>query len=264
MRYFVRKLCTPIATAALLGLAAGSASADGPAVSQTNLKVTAAAGSVESESAWYVSAGLTAPLSERWGFQAEVGTAGVDSDTFSGVGGHVFTRDPDKHLFGLFAAYASEDSFDLDATRLGAEAELYYSQVTLLAKAGYQFSEAFGDSAFADVELRWYISNNLALSGGAAFADNASAGRVGAEWMPAGSALPGLALRVDATFGENEFDSVLGGITYYFGGDASLKDHHRKQDPDSALFTLFQAVQQQEVEYCTQHACGAPPPPVYN
>ena len=55
--------------------------------------------------------------------------------------------------------------------------------------------------------------------------------------------MPGLALRGDIYQGDNSFDSVMGGITYYFGTDASLKDRHRKQDPDSALFDLFQSIE---------------------
>jgi hypothetical protein len=35
----------------------------------------------------------------------------------------------------------------------------------------------------------------------------------------------------------------MAGMTYYFGTDAGLKDRHRKQDPDSALFGLFQSVE---------------------
>ena len=42
----------------------------------------------------------------------------------------------------------------------------------------------------------------------------------------------------------------MGGLTYYFGSPASLKDRHRKQDPDSALFGLFQAVQAEQEKLC--------------
>ena len=44
--------------------------------------------------------------------------------------------------------------------------------------------------------------------------------------------------------------------TYYFGSNASLKDRHRRQDPDSALFSLFQSVQQEQHRLCV--AYGAP------
>jgi hypothetical protein len=198
---------------------------------------------------------LTAPLGESWGLQLEAGTAGVDDDSLFGTAAHIFTRDPDSYLLGLFAAYASEDDFDLDATRLGGEAEIYLSQVTLIAKAGYQFSDSLGDGGFGEIELRWYLSDNFALSGGANFDENNSTSRLGAEWQPGFSALPGLAFRVDGVFGEDDYDSILGGLTYYFGTDASLKDRHRRQDPDTALFSLFQNVQQERDKLCAIYGC---------
>jgi hypothetical protein len=48
----------------------------------------------------------------------------------------------------------------------------------------------------------------------------------------------------------------MGGLTYYFGVPASLQDRHRKYDPDSALFGLFQSVQQEQAALCAQY--GAP------
>jgi hypothetical protein len=64
----------------------------------------------------------------------------------------------------------------------------------------------------------------------------------------------------------------MGGITWYFGSDASLKDRHRRQDPDSALFNLFQTVESVRAGLCESAqqpvmnagpslACNAPPPP---
>lgn len=251
----VRRYWKPVAIATLFGFGASAAAAKDPAVSETNIKITGTAGSADSESSWFVGGILTAPVGDSWGVQLEGAAAAVDGDSILGVGGHLFTRDPDSYLLGLFAAYASEDEFDLDATRLGAEAEIYMEQVSLLAKAGYQFSDTLGDGAFGDIELRWYLSDNFALSGGGSFDENNSFGKVSAEWQPGFSALPGLAFRVDGVFGEDDYDSVMGGITYYFGTPATLKDRHRRQDPDSALFSLFQAVQQEQARLCAYYGC---------
>jgi hypothetical protein len=251
----IRRYWKPIAVATMFGFGAHTAAAEGPAVSQTNLKVTGQLGSADSESAWVAGGALTAPLGDSWGLQLEAGTAGVNDDSLFGTAAHIFTRDPDSYLLGLFAAYASENDFDLDATRLGGEAEIYLSQVTLIAKAGYQFSDTLGDGGFGDIELRWYLSDNFALSGGANFDENNSTTRLGAEWQPGFSALPGLAFRVDGVFGEDDYDSILGGLTYYFGTDASLKDRHRRQDPDTALFSLFQNVQQERDKLCAIYGC---------
>ncbi len=253
----VRRYWKPIAIATLFGFGANAAAAGEPAVNPTNVKVTAAGISTEGEGGWFFGGALTAPMGERWGFQGEAAVVGNDLDTVYGVGGHIFTRDPSSYLLGVFAAYASEDALDLDATRLGAEAELYLNQFSILAKAGYQCSNVAAlEGGFGDIELRWYISDDFALSAGGAFADDTETARIGAEWRPGFSALPGLAFRVDGAFGEGDIESYLGGLTYYFGADASLKDRHRKQDPDSALFSLFQAVQAEQSRICSQY--GAP------
>lgn len=254
----IRRYWKPVAIAALFGFGANAAAAREPAVAPTNLKVTGAGTSTDGEGGWFFGGALTAPVGEKWGIQIEAAGAGNDFDTVTGLGGHIFTRDPSSYLLGIFAAYASEDTFDLDATRIGAEAEIYLNQLTIMAKAGYQFSDATAlEGSFGDIELRWYLSDDFALSGGGAFDENSTIARAGAEWRPGFAALPGLAFRVDGAWGEDDYESYLGGITYYFGADASLKDRHRKQDPDSALFSLFQSVQQEQARICAQY--GAPP-----
>ena len=248
-----------------------------PAVSVTNLKLTAQGGTADDEGAWLGVGALTLPVGPAWGVQAEAGIFGVDDDTAYGFAGHIFKRDPDSYLAGLFAAYAGEDEFDLQATRVGGEVEFYMDRVTLLLKAGYQFSDDLDDTAFGEAELHWYTTDNFVLRGGASFDEENILGHVGAEWQLGISALPGLALRADAVFGDEDYDSVVGGITYYFGSDASLKDRHRKQDPDSALFDLFQTVERERANACPpvntqinafkfgpqqQSACTPPPPPL--
>ena len=257
----IQRYWKPAAVAALMGFGASPAAAKEPAVSQTNLKVIGEAGTAADESAWVVGAGLTVPIGQQWGLQIEGAAAGIDDDSIYGTAAHLFTRDPDQYLLGLFASYASEDQFSLDATRVGAEAEIYLNQISILASAGYQFSDSLGDGFAGDIQLKWYVSDNFVLSGGAGIDDDRTLGLAGVEWQPGFSALPGLAFRVDASVGENDYESVLGGISYYFGADASLKDRHRKQDPELELLKLFKSVQQERDELCTVYGCGNVLPP---
>lgn len=247
----IRRLWKPLTLAALFGagLAAGGAQAREPAVSETNLKLSGSGGVADDDSAWQAGAALTAPLGQFTGVQLEGGASGVDDDTTWGAGVHLFTRDPDKYLVGIFAAYAQEDNFDVEATRIGAEAEIYMRQLSIMAQAGYQFSDNMAgfdnDTPFGSIDLRWYATDNFFISGGGYFEENVSQAHLQAEFMPGLSALPGLAFNVKGVIGDDDYDSILGGITYYFGSDASLKDRHRKQDPDSALLNLFLSVEQQ-------------------
>lgn len=251
--HVLRRYWKPVAIATLFGVGASAGAAKDPAVSQTNLKITGLRGAVDEEDSWFANAVLTAPLGHAWGLQVEGGVNDVDGNTTWGAAAHAFTRDPESYLLGLFAAYASEDQFDLDATRAGAEAELYVNQVSVLLAAGYQFSDGAGDTAFGDIEVRWYVTNDFALSGGGSFDETNSVGRGGVEWQPGFSALPGLAFRIDGAFGEDDYQSIMGGITYYFGADASLKDRHRRQDPASALNSLLLSVQKEQKQLCTQY-----------
>lgn len=256
----LRRAWKPITLATLFGIGAVStASAAGPAVSEPNLKVTAQGGQTSDEGAWIGSAAVTLPVGQSYGLQFEGGASGVDGDTTVGAAAHLFRRDPDSYLVGAFVAHVAEDDFNLEATRVGAEAELYLSQLTVLLKAGYQFSNDIEDSAFGIVDLRWYASDNFAINAGGDFLEDSSVGRLEVEYMPGLGSLPGLAFNLKGAIGDDDYDSILGGITYYFGSDASLKDRHRKQDPDSALFGLFTTVEQERAKL--EAAYAAPPPP---
>jgi hypothetical protein len=249
----VRRYWKPVAVAALFGFGATAATAKDPAVSQANLKVTGTGGTSNDEGTWFVNGIFTAPLGQSWGLQLEGAAAGADGNTIVGGAGHLFTRDPESYLVGLFAAYASESEFDLDAGRIGAEAEIYLNQVSLLVAAGYQFSDDVEETAFGDVQIKWYVTDNFALSGGGTFDEENSVARLSAEWQPGFSALPGLAFRVDGAIGDDDYDSIMGGITYYFGANASLKDRHRRQDPESAMLGLLHSVQQEQQRLCQQY-----------
>ena len=222
-----------------------------PAVSALNFKVTAQGGQVDDEDAWLGVAAVTAPLGHAWGLQGEAGAFGVNGDTAYGIAGHVFTRDPSRYLIGGFGAWAHADTLDVDVGRIGIEGEYYLEHLSFNANAGYQFGDGFiDDTAFGEVGVKWYANDDFALSGGVAFDENVAVTGFGAEWLVGrGSSLPGLALRGDVAIGDNDYDSVLLGATYYFGPDANLKDRHRKQDPESALFDLLHAV---------EAACEAP------
>ncbi|NOT39677.1 MAG: hypothetical protein HOP13_04215 [Alphaproteobacteria bacterium] len=254
---FVKRYWKPVTVAALFGLGAtGAARADDPAVAAPNLKLTGQFGEVIDDYAWNVQGQFTAPLGERFGVAIEGGGGSIDGHEFYGAGGHLFTRNPDSYLLGLFGGYAEMGDFNIDVARVGAEAEIYLSAITISATAGYQFSSALGDGAFGSLDLRWYVTNNFYISAGGQIDDNDRKSVTAAtEWQPGFAALPGLAFNARGAWGEDDYQSVMGGMTYYFGDDASLKDRHRKYDPDSALLQLFQSVQQEQQRLCTQYGC---------
>lgn len=252
----VKRYWKPITVAALFGFGATAARAEAPAVAEPNLKVSGQFGQVIDDYSWQVQGQFTAPLGETLGLAIEAGGGAVDGHDAYGVAGHLFMRDPDSYLIGVFGGYAESSDFAVDVARAGIEGEFYLSSLTIAGTAGYQFSSAIGDGAFGSLDIRWYVTNNFYLSGGGMIEDDRAYGRIGTEWQPGFAALPGLAFNAQGVWGEDDYHSIMGGLTYYFGVPASLKDRHRKYDPDSALFGLFQSVQQEQARLCA--AYGAP------
>lgn len=249
----VRRYWKPITVAALFGMGSAGAARAADAVADPNLKVGGTFGQVMDDYAWQVQGQFTAPLGQDFGIAVEGGAGAVDGHDFYGVAGHIFTRDPDLYLLGIFGGYAKSDEFNIDATRAGAEAEFYMSQLTLMATAGYQFSDSIEQGAFGSIDLRWYVTNNFYLQAGALFERDRGFARAAVEWQPGFAALPGLAFNANGVWGEDDYHSVMGGLTYYFGVPASLKDRHRKYDPDSALYSLFQSIQQEQARICASY-----------
>jgi hypothetical protein len=245
----------PLTVAALFGLGgAAAAKADEPAVSEANLKVNSQFGNVIDDYSWLVQGQFTAPVGNDFGLALEGGIGSVNGHELYGIGGHVFTRDPDLYLLGLFGGYAQSVDYGLEAARAGGELELYLSDLTIMATAGYQFSDTTTlDGAFASIDLRWYISDNFHVTGGAFIEKDKAYGRAGLEWQPGFMALPGLAFNANGVWGDDDYHSIMGGMTYYFGTPVSLKDRHRRQDPDMALYTLFKSVQQEQARICAAY-----------
>jgi hypothetical protein len=253
----VRRYWKPVTVAALFGFGAASAArAEEPAVADPNLKVSGHFGEVVDDYSWEVLGQFTAPLGQTFGLQLEGGGGAVDGHDYYGAGAHLFARDPDLYMLGVFGAYAEAGDFDISSTRVGAEGELYLSALTISAAAGYQFSDAIGNGAFGSLDLRWYVTNNFYLQGGGSIEDDRAYGKVAAEWQPGFAALPGLAFNARGVWGEDDYHSIMGGLTYYFGPAANLKDRHRKYDPDSALFHLFQSVRQEQARQCAYYGAN--------
>jgi hypothetical protein len=251
----VRRYWKPVTVAAMFGFGAvAPAAAQDPAVSEANLKVRGSFGEIIDDYTWNAEGAFTAPLGEKFGLMIEGGGGASNGNGYYGAAAHLFTRDPDSYLLGVFGAYSEGSSFDIDATRVGGEFEFYLNEITISGMAGYQFSQSLGDKTFGSFDLKWYATNNFAVTAGVSADEDRTLGRARLEWQPGFAALPGLAFHADGAFGEDDYQSIMGGLTYYFGSPVDLKDRHRRQDPDSALFGLFQSVRQEQQRLCAQYA----------
>ena len=77
------------------------------------------------------------------------------------------------------------------------------------------------------------------------------------EWQ---TPVRGLALYVDGGLGDNHFRYLVGGVRYYFGGSKTLKDRHRKDDPDN-INNVFSVTDGGGVAGSSSAPPSSPPPP---
>ncbi len=232
-----------LAFAAASSIALSStALADGPAVSAVNGKFSLEGGNFDGKSGQAMQGTIAAPIGNAFGVQFDTAFGNTNSKDFSGYGAHAFWRDPARGLVGLTGSATRFDN--LDVRRFGAEAEGYFGDFTLRARAGHQNGD-FKDGSYYSAGARWYANSNLMLGIAGEHAVDRSIGHLTAEWQISIPSLPGLAVFLDAAKGSNSFDQTLVGVRYYFGTDKTLIRRHRQDDPDSLLGDSLISNQQQ-------------------
>lgn len=206
----------------------GTAMAD--AVSGVNGKVDAFAGKIDSSHTENLAAAIAMPLGKDYGLQLDALVGQIGSNDLEGLGVHAFRRDPSRYLLGATAAYVELGSTTVE--RYGVEGEWYTSQLTVAGALGYQGGDV-SDDGYVSLEGRYYATDDLMVTLGASYADNADRFGLGAEYQ---TPLSGLSLFAVAMNGNDNFDAVVGGLRYYFGSNKSLKQRHREDDPVNSLF----------------------------
>jgi hypothetical protein len=236
----MRSGAVPGVLAAVLGLniaGASTAMADGPAVSAPNAKASANIGAISGEVAGAVEGSFAAsPLADysRFGVQADALLGGACGDANWGIGGHAFWRDPDQGLVGIIGSYSGLDG--REAGRIGVEGEIYLGDFSVLARGGYLFGDSAVDSGgFGRLDLRWYATDDLAVTAGGEVVAGDGVGRGRVEYQPGFAGFEGLSVFADAGGGSNNYYEVLAGVRFYFGETKSLKDRHRKDNVESLL-----------------------------
>jgi hypothetical protein len=213
---------------AAIGLHAGSARAEGPAVSGPNLKLDIGGGFYTDDGAGLASGLFTFPIGEHFGGHIE-GAAGVLDDDFAwGASTMFFWRDPDVALAGLFVSHGQIE--EDNNTRYGATGQIYLDRFDVTGQVGYQQHDHDEDGAFGRLELGWYPTDDVRLFLGGDLNPVADAGFAGIEFRPGFEALPGMSLFLDGQVGEHDHSSVIAGVRFYFGESTTLIDRHRRDD----------------------------------
>lgn len=176
------------------------------------------------------------PIGHSFGLQVDGAFGrydGAGDASGYGVGAHLFWRNPDVALVGLYGDYQRVSDFDATTWRLGVEGELYLDRISLEGFVGGERVEvATGDETYFSGEAlaALYITDDFRIHAGAGHRFDELYGMIGAEAM-----LPfasnNVALFTDGTFSDDA-TSVRAGVRVYFGeAGKSLKARHREDDP---------------------------------
>lgn len=244
-----RSVLSGCAAAIFLAAAAAPAVSEGPAVSSINGKITGFGGGIGVENdkggMGGIAGSVTLPLSYSFGLQLDGAYARIGDGNFGSTGAHVFWRDPDVGLFGFYGGFARLDRFGgQNLGRLGIEAQKFSGQTTLDGALGYRFGENFvKDDAYGRARLQYYLTNDFMLSTGYTY-EGRSFGTVGTEYQVSTGAGMGMSLFAEGQISDHNNYSALAGLRVFLGDNMSLKDRHRKQDPDSYMGLDLTATQQ--------------------
>jgi hypothetical protein len=198
-----------------------------PAVSAPNGKIGLFGGSIVGVHGAGLVGALSIPVGPGWGAQVDglAGTAG--GNTFWGLGGHLFWRDPRVGLLGAYASHVDWTPFGALVQKVGVEGELYQGAWTVSGLLAMQSGTFSGPTGHVTAAL--YLNENLRFDATLRlFQGSGNIGHVGFEWQQDRT---GLAVFGTAGWGDSGYSTALAGVKLYTGPAKSLIRRHREDDP---------------------------------
>jgi hypothetical protein len=119
-----------------------------PAVDGINGKVDGFGGSIGSVKVYGSEGVLSVPLQRQYGLQLDGRAGSLDGTSFGSVGAHLFWRNPNQAMFGLYGDFTNWNRFG--GVRVGhaaAEGAYYNGQFTLEGIAGVEFGNSASSSS---------------------------------------------------------------------------------------------------------------------
>jgi hypothetical protein len=242
------------------------------AVDGVNGKFELFGGSYATKGLYAAGGSLAVPLGDRFGAQFD-GAAGSFAGRFlGGLGAHVFARNPQQGLLGVYADYTRWSQYGgVHVSRVGGEGEVYLGRWTLYGLAGVEFGNHASASLtsrnsypsggvtatvvttqgaldnktrfFDRVTLSYYITDNWKASIGHRYLGGRHALALGGEYGGFNQRGVMGALFAEARVGEGAHNYGLwGGMRFYLGqSEKSLMRRNREDDPigDSTAESLF-------------------------
>ncbi len=218
-----------------------------PAVSGVNGKISAEGGLFDAEGFGALSGSISLPLGQSFGVQIDGSVGTLDEEFFGSAGGHLFWRNPDYGLLGVYGSFTALDGVDAEVSRIGVEAEYYWNQVTLKGVIGAEFMDIDAPinydetNLFAFSDVSFYAMDDLELSVGHRYTGEKHALALGVEYqLPQQIFASGVSLFAEGRIGEDNYQGAWAGVRMYLGDEKTLIRRHREDDPtDWAEDSLF-------------------------
>jgi hypothetical protein len=210
----------------------------------------------------------------------------LNGDFLGGAAGHLFWRNPAVGLIGVYADDMILDRFGgINATHVAFEGQRYWGRWSFGGIAGVEFGNSRSSTSvvpggtltdtydvktrfFDQIDLSYYLTDNLKLSVGHRYLGGKEAAAFGGEWAFAlGHGVMG-SVFAEGFAGESDFHGVWGGLRVYFGPqDKPLMLRQRQDDPDnympSAVFTITNSESHTFMPSPPSSPPPSPPPYVY-
>lgn len=203
-----------------------------PAVDGVNFKFSAVSGAIggSTNHMFIASVATPMPFAPSFGAQLDVGIGSYrESYTSAAAGLHLFYRDPDVGLLGIYGdwGYVNPEH----AGRMGVEGSLYNGRVTIDVFAGVQFGQHVLTEFVDEVDFSYYFTDNLRGSLGHRLTSRGHTANISFEFMPEGSG--GWSVFGEAEAGEDDYHSAWLGLRYSFGQSSAntLIERDRVADP---------------------------------
>lgn len=202
---------------------------------KSSLRLDVIGGNLDGSSLYGAVGRYSSPIWEPLEIQLELSGGALSSDSLWGVNTHLFSRN-ETWLLGILGT-VSQLAGDIERYQVGLEVERYFEGITLSASGGWQkqndglasFYGGEDEAGFVVGLIRWYPDDNLLAEGGLTLEDVNIRFHVGLEKQLLLTIFQGtLSGFVDLVAGENDYESIVGGIRYRFGKQESLKAYHRE------------------------------------
>ncbi len=184
---------------------------------------------------------LTIPLGHQFGLQldghiANAGDSQLDIPIYAGVA-HLFWRDPDKGMVGLYGGTMRVDVLGgLDFHAGALEFAKYWPNVTLKGLIGFTEGDIVDASFLEHISLAYYMTDNLRVDVSHSFRFDHHVFHAGGEWAFGHHRGAATSMFVESSMLENGDASALLGLRLYLGqSEKSLIRRHREDDPEDEL-----------------------------